>query len=204
LQSGSSKPGLILLDMKTPVMDGYQTTTLIKANTKWKDIPVIVLTATILKEDREKMKQCGCDGYLAKPIDENQLFSELMKYLPYEREEPSPAKPGQTIEKEEPENDFNDLKPEEISEIKVVLAGGLMNKWRQLEGSMFLDQWAAFGQEVIQLGEKFAARTLVNYGRHLLDNVNDLNILELKKTIQAYPQLLRALKNQKITNGDNP
>ncbi|RPI70254.1 MAG: response regulator, partial [Desulfobacteraceae bacterium] len=168
----------------------------LRADETWQDIPIIALTATIFKEDQEKMKQCGCSGFLPKPIDEAQLFAALRKYLPYHEKEPSPEKPGLPGGAKEFAQDLAGLKPEALAEIMSVLAGRLMKKWRQLEGSMFLDQWAAFGAEVKLLGEKFAVQTLVNYGQHLLDSASDLNIVELKKTIRIYPQLANTIDNQ--------
>ena len=190
LKRNTSRPDLILMDMKTPVMDGYETTKIIKAHEEWKNIPIIALTATIMKEEREKIMQCGCSGFLSKPIDEDLLFSELMKYLPYSKK-PAPAtEPLYSIKKNEIRHDLSHLKPGQIAEIIAELANRLMKQWRQLEGSIFLDQWATFGAEIKQLAEKFDLQTLVDYGQHLIDNVRYLNIVELKKTIRGYPGLV--------------
>ena len=194
LESRLPRPDLILMDMKTPVMNGYTATSAIKANPLWKDIPVIALTATIMVGDLEKIKACGCSGILPKPIDENQLFSELMNYLPYQQNEFTPGKTSSTTEKDRMENDLTHLKSEEFSQIESVLSGELMKQWQQLEDSLLLDQWAAFGQEVIRVGEKYAARPLINWGLHLVENVNHLNIVELKKTLRTYPQLVASIK----------
>lgn len=199
LKQNTSKPDLILMDMKTPVMDGYETTKIIKANDQWENIPVIALTATIMKEDREKITQCGCDGFLPKPVNENQLFLELMKYLPYNKKLAPSIEPLYSIKENEIQHDLSNLKPEQIHEITAVLANRLMKQWRQLEDSIFLDQWTAFGAEIKQLAEKFNLQTLVNYGQHLIDNVKHLNIVELKKTIRVYPGLVDTIKrNQQI------
>jgi len=189
LKQNTSKPDLILMDMKTPIMDGYATTRIIKANDQWKSIPVIALTATIMKEDRGKILQSGCDGFLPKPVNEDQLFSELMKYLPYKKPAPS-ITPLYSIKENEIQHDLSHLKPGEIAEITANLEDRLMNQWRQLKDSIFLDQWGAFGAEIKQLAEKFKLQTLVNYGQHLIDNVKHLNIVELKKTIREYPGIV--------------
>jgi signal transduction histidine kinase/CheY-like chemotaxis protein len=204
LKQNNSRPDLILMDMKTPVMDGYETTKIIKANEEWKNIPVIALTATILKEEREKIIRCGCSGFLSKPIDEDRLFFELMKYLPYSKK-PTPAiEPLYSIKENEIQHDLSHLKPGQIAEIIAELANRLMKQWRQLEGSIFLDQWATFGTEIKQLAEKFDLQTLVDYGQHLIDNVRYLNIVELKKTIRGYPGLVDIImRNQPIIGNIN-
>jgi signal transduction histidine kinase/CheY-like chemotaxis protein len=194
LKQNTAKPDVILMDMKTPVLDGYETTKIIKANDDWKKIPVIALTATIMKEDREKIIECGCDGFLPKPINEVQLFSELIKYLPYNKKAAPTIEPRYSVKENEIQGDLSHLRTEEISEITAVLGNRLMKKWQQLEDSIFLDQWAAFGIEIKQLAEKFDLQTLVNYSQYLIDNVKHLNIVELKKTIRVYPGLVDIIK----------
>ncbi|MCP5046951.1 MAG: response regulator, partial [bacterium] len=73
-------PDLILLDIKMPVMDGYEASGIIKARDDLKDIPIIAVTASTLKEEEEAIKQT-CDGYLRKPISQTALIKEAMKYL---------------------------------------------------------------------------------------------------------------------------
>jgi CheY-like chemotaxis protein len=75
------RPELILMDLSLPVMDGWEATRKLKSNEELKSIPVIALTAHAMVGDEEKAKDAGCDDYLSKPIDENELFSKVAKYL---------------------------------------------------------------------------------------------------------------------------
>jgi signal transduction histidine kinase/CheY-like chemotaxis protein len=202
LKTKTFKPDLILMDMKTPIMDGYETTKIIKTNDQWKNIPVIALTATIMKEEREKIMQCGCNGFLPKPIEEDQLFSQLMKYLPYNKKPAPLLESLYSVKENEIRHDLSKLKPGQLTEITGELANRLMKQWHQLEGSIFLDQWAAFGAEIKQLAEKFDLHTLINYGQHLIDNVKHLNIVELKKTIRVYPSLVDFIKQNRQIIGN--
>ena len=68
---------LILMDMKMPIMDGYEATKEIK---KIKGSPVIAVTASALKASEEEIRVL-CDGYLRKPINENDLFTEMARFL---------------------------------------------------------------------------------------------------------------------------
>jgi len=65
---------LILMDIMMPEMDGYQAISNIKANDNMKDIPIIVLSAKALKEDREKCLEIGADDYLSKPVEYEKLI----------------------------------------------------------------------------------------------------------------------------------
>ena len=74
-------PDLILMDLSLPVIDGWEATRRIKANGTLRNIPVIALTAHAMQGDAEKARECGCDDYLSKPLDEDLLFEKLAHFL---------------------------------------------------------------------------------------------------------------------------
>lgn len=71
-------PDLILMDIKMPVMDGLEATSLIREVDK--KVPIIVLTAYAYAEDKKKAKSSGCNAFLTKPINQNQLWEVLHKF----------------------------------------------------------------------------------------------------------------------------
>ena len=71
---------LIFMDIQMPVMNGYDATRTLRQHGI--HIPIVALTANALKGDSEKCLEAGCDGYLSKPIDREQLYGLLAKYLP--------------------------------------------------------------------------------------------------------------------------
>jgi two-component system cell cycle response regulator DivK len=75
------RPDLILMDLSLPVVDGWEATRRLKANPETRGIPVIALTAHAMQGDEERARACGCDDYLSKPIDEDQLFKKLVHFL---------------------------------------------------------------------------------------------------------------------------
>lgn len=73
----------VLLDMHMPVMDGRETIRTIRASThqSWSDIPVIAMTADAMSGDREKCLGLGMDGYVPKPVDQRELFVEILNVM---------------------------------------------------------------------------------------------------------------------------
>lgn len=72
---------VVLLDMMMPEMDGYETARIVRKNTKWKNLPVIAVTAKAMTGDREKCIQAGASDYITKPVDIDQLLSLLRVWL---------------------------------------------------------------------------------------------------------------------------
>jgi len=74
-------PHLIFMDMRMPVMDGYEATRRIKATIRGQATLIVALTASALEEDREVILSEGCDGYMRKPFREADLLAVLEKHL---------------------------------------------------------------------------------------------------------------------------
>ena len=74
-------PGLILMDMSLPGIDGWEASRQIKADPQTSMIPIIALTAHAMRGDAEKARECGCDDYLSKPLDEDLLFEKIKQFL---------------------------------------------------------------------------------------------------------------------------
>ena len=74
-------PDLILMDLSLPVVDGWEATRRIKADPLLQHIPIIAVSSHAMKGDAEKARQCGCDDYLSKPLDEDLLFGKLTQFL---------------------------------------------------------------------------------------------------------------------------
>lgn len=68
---------IVLLDMQMPVMDGMETLSHIRQSQEFKDLPVIALTAFAMSEERDKYIAAGCNEFVAKPINKNELYSKI-------------------------------------------------------------------------------------------------------------------------------
>jgi two-component system cell cycle response regulator DivK len=77
----NTKPSLILMDINMPDMDGYTLTAHIKDTAGLELIPIIALTANVMRGDRERSLKAGCDGYIQKPIDIDALSEQVERFL---------------------------------------------------------------------------------------------------------------------------
>ncbi len=76
----------VLMDIQMPVMDGYEATKNIRENLKFKDLPVIAMTAHAMDKDRKLCLEAGMNDYVTKPIDQKKLFSVLYYWISKSKE----------------------------------------------------------------------------------------------------------------------
>jgi two-component system cell cycle response regulator DivK len=74
-------PHLILMDINMPDVDGYTLTAQLKTYPHLVNVPIIALTANVMRGDRERTLAAGCDGYIQKPIDVDTLPAQIAQYL---------------------------------------------------------------------------------------------------------------------------
>jgi two-component system cell cycle response regulator DivK len=77
----TTRPDLILMDINMPDMDGYSLTMKIKETPNFESTPIIALTANVMRGDRERSLEAGCDGYIQKPIDIDKLSDQIEHFL---------------------------------------------------------------------------------------------------------------------------
>ena len=77
----AQRPDLILMDINLPEMDGYTLTARFKSMPQLDKVPIVALTANVMRGDRERTLEAGCDGYIQKPVDVDLLPDQVSRFL---------------------------------------------------------------------------------------------------------------------------
>ena len=180
------KPDIILMDMKMPEMDGYEATKKIRTIEAIKHIPIIALTASAMKGDEQKIKDAGCNGYLSKPVDKNDLFNEMAQFLP---DNISRDEQAVSIEDEigEEMNISDDIK----KKIYGILSGSLMDDCNKLKKSLVIGAVKDFASGIIELAEDNDVPILSNYGKKLNALTESFDLPNIRKSLEAYADILK-------------
>jgi CheY-like chemotaxis protein len=175
---------LILMDLRMPIMDGYEAAGIIKADDKLKHIPLIALTASVMGEDLEKVSQYGFDGYLRKPIIIEELIEELSKYLEYN-----------FIDDHIAQN--NHLKILDFEKLEVVLdklQNELNSEWINIKDGGDFSLIEKFANKLNDLSIKEDIYILNDYAQELIKNINAFDIEKVDYLMNTYLELIDNLK----------
>jgi len=71
----------VLMDCQMPIMDGYEATKAIRAQSRFAALPIIAMTANAMDHDRRKSIECGMNDHISKPIDINVMFTTMAKWI---------------------------------------------------------------------------------------------------------------------------
>lgn len=80
IESGSV-PGLVLLDVMLPYIDGFELVRIARAQAGWQDVPIVMLTAKTMEQDIVRALDAGANDYVLKPFQPNELLARLRRYL---------------------------------------------------------------------------------------------------------------------------
>jgi len=128
----------VLMDIQMPVMDGYTATREIRKQNKYKDLPVLAMTANDMVEDKVQAQEAGMNDHITKPINPQELFSILLKWI-----EPGERELLDVVERETTPEDDTDTLPDQLFGIDIDAGlqrvGGNHKLFRKLLGEFFID-----------------------------------------------------------------
>ncbi|MCP4149252.1 MAG: response regulator [bacterium] len=193
------RPDLVLMDVKMPVMDGVEATRILKNNPDLKSIPIIVITASAFGEQLLEIRQAGGDCHLRKPVGKQELYRQLMRFLPYS-EKDTPKSPG-TAAHPEPGASLKDTPiPEEtvakLPELLACLKGDLGEQYLRVKERVILDEIERFAMAIQELGREYELTILENWGDRLLHDLQAYDINKLNVTLESFPQLIEEVQKE--------
>ncbi len=175
---------LILMDLRMPIMDGYEAATIIKENEKLRKIPLIALTASVMGKDFEKVTDFGFDGYLRKPVILEDLIIEMTKHLKYKK-----FKDNIIVEEEKEEYDL-----EKLNDVINILENSLKEEYNFVKESGDFTLVEEFANKILELAVKNKVDLLRNYAQDLITNINSFDIEKVDYLMNTYDEKIERLK----------
>ena len=200
---------LILMDIQMPVLDGLQTTRIIREKKKLRHLPIIAMTAHAMAGDREKSLDAGMNGHLNKPVDPVALYQILQQFIPKKKEAiqeeikpgAAPAKKSGKREKPKERERYEERKKPAKKMIQMTKAEGVENPLTQSNVFCSQDAVTSCSPTKTSSGEIIPPLQGIDQPK-ALERLNDkpdilLSILnDFKQDYANHPQKLTELLNQ--------
>jgi len=178
------KPDMVLMDIRMPGMDGYQTLAEIRRTPGLELVPSIAVTASTMPADEKVLKE-RFSGYVLKPFTRRQMFDELAEFLPRYVKKPhnggthpdQAAAPGP-------------VSRELISELRELV----VEPWPAIRDSVAIKESRAFGQRLHSLGRQWQCPPLAGYGEKLLHDAENYAVTDLEKHLGEFEELVEQLE----------
>jgi PAS domain S-box-containing protein len=182
------KPDLILMDMKMPVMDGFEAIRIIKATEGLQSIPILAITASVFKQTKEEVESV-CEGFLQKPVSQKTLvlkLSEFLKNRMFENEDYS-------------KKEFLVLAPIDSDKSKELYDKILQNEmdtWTKIQDVMNISEILQFARHIIILAEDYSYNPLIVWSKKLELYANQFDSSQISVLLSQFPLLLKELRGE--------
>ena len=170
---------LVLMDIRMPVMDGYEAAQKIKGFNP--DLPVVALTASVMKDAYEQDKLEHFDAYLRKPVLRNELFHALSVFLDY-----------QTMEVEvtaTPQQDWSQLDKQQLMLLLKHFQTDIDEIWRMATKSNSMTDIKHFAHAIARLASSYQIDTLDRYASQLLERIDAFDIEGMQILLKQFPSM---------------
>jgi CheY-like chemotaxis protein len=175
--------------MKMPEMDGLEAAEILHNDEDLKDIPVIAVTASAMKEDEAVILKI-CDAYLKKPVSKTDLIIEVMKFLPHTVEE------GTTIETVETAQAKTSTAPSQENPAKhpelIEIIKTRQMYCKELSDKMIINKIEDFAEEMKALGVRYHYQPLVSWGQELYSSAIAFDMEKIQRTLLNFETFLQA------------
>ena len=171
----NEKFDLIMMDIRMPKMDGYQAAELIKKTSP--ELPIVALTASVMRDDYEIQRKDNFNGYLRKPVLKKELIHELKKHLPFE-----------LTKKEETTNEDTENEICINAELAVQIKNEHLSICKKLQQNNNLSDIANFATQLNKLSREFNDDNLESFAKKLLSATESFDIKTIKHLLSYFIQ----------------
>lgn len=182
-------PDIIFMDLRMTGISGYQTTEILKKNSKFNNTPIIAFTASAMTTSLPQIKALF-DGYLRKPVNKKQVFYFLKKHLDY----------SVVIEESEQklsEEQDKTLSPEckaKLPQMIRRLESESMPTWLLVKDELIIFEIQKFVKQLKDLVDNYPCNIMKTYTTHLKESIDSFDVESIEKLLAQFPEEISTIK----------
>jgi two-component system sensor histidine kinase EvgS len=180
-------PDLVISDIRMPGMDRFELLAKIKSNPELKHIPVIAYSASVMKDQKERIHHSEFAELLIKPVQISELYMALMNSLPYKSKKELSTEISEIIESPD----------EQITDYEGLMAE-LNGKYSQICDSFSsrqpIGEVKNFGKDLGDLGREHVCGKIIRYGEDVVSAADSFNIEGILRLIRQYKGIVESIK----------
>ncbi len=184
-----NNPDLILLDIKMPVLDGFQALERLKADPGLKTIPVVAVTASAMRDSVEKIKNSEFDDYLLKPLEFVHLYQKLEKFFTIQSKQKTIPEGNANVEQQQ-----SSLPKERLYDLVNILEKDYFYQYENARNSRLINEIVAFGKSLQELAGEYGDASLEAFADQLLDYADAFDTGSLYKQLEKFPTIINEYK----------
>jgi len=188
--ANEKQPDVIFMDIKMPVMDGYQATFKLKSDKKTCRIPIIILSASAMKNNERKLDDISYEDYLTKPVSQSQIIESLKKFIPYHVKEPLDHDKTKTHEQDTSQNIqhvCDHMPAEMIEQIKRFEPKIMIH----LEEGIMIDEIEVIANEIKTISTSYHCKPVMAWADELLSLTELFDIEKMSVVLKRFSDLIK-------------
>jgi PAS domain S-box-containing protein len=180
------KPDLILMDIKMPVLNGFEAIKELLNNQEIAHIPVLALTG--LTDNEEAIKNAGFAAYLTKPFTMDDLLQLLSQYLPI-KQSANPISLTNEVKSA-------DAPAAEVSnpELYAILINDMVPMWQSFTQRQAMSEIEGFATQLQRLATHHHNEKLLHYSHQLREKINNFDVIEIKLLLKKFPAIVEQVR----------
>ncbi|MBK1877314.1 tetratricopeptide repeat-containing hybrid sensor histidine kinase/response regulator [Pelagicoccus mobilis] len=185
-------PTLIITDLRMPEMDGKQLNKLLKNDSRLSQIPIIVFTASAMKEDQEALrKEFG--GYIQKPFNQTELIRSLMEILPFEEQETTDGSSNATQQSSRSEDTLSEQERQNLTPLLETLKSEQTTA-EKISKTLLIDDAELFASRMQEEAHSFNYPPLNKWGESLATHATLFDAEGILDDLSRFQQLVENLE----------
>lgn len=187
-------PDLIFMDLRMPIMNGYEATKILKNNDTTKKIPIIAVTASAFMVLNKKNEVNIFDEYITKPIEINHFIEVLKKYLKEDDLEINSETLAPNL------MSYLKMNKNEVNEVIDYLEKTFQPLISTALENQMIDEIEKIGNELIDFGNAKSINLIIDYGKKIITFVDNFEVEKLINILKLFPELIQNIKEKNEVN----